>query len=343
MTPHKLDDKEYKQVAMERIIQQTDYDALSCKLAAISVGYLPSSGLQRLSVDLSKKYTEWHRSYLITLKKFSRRAFGKVDKAMRSSFPVMNYGTYLRTVGIDAAILEFLVANEKVQVVNLGCGSDLRMLSLLQMFPHLAYVDIDYNESVELKNSILRESEILRTSLGLSKEDTAKSPFLIDQERYKLAACDLNDITETTRLLDVCTKREIPTIVISECLLCYMHNNESQLLINTIMSKFSHGLWISYDPIGGSQPNDRFGAIMQSNLKESRNLEMPTLMTYNSKEKYASRWSAAPNVIVNDMWEIFNAQIPESERKRLRSLQFLDELEELKVMQTHYILMKAQW
>lgn len=109
------------------------------------------------------------------------------------------------------------------------------------------------------------------------------------------------------------------------------------------MSKFSHGLWISYDPIGGSQPNDRFGAIMQSNLKESRNLEMPTLMTYNSKEKYASRWSAAPNVVVNDMWEIFNAQIPESERKRLRSLQFLDELEELKVMQTHYILMKAQW
>lgn len=343
MVPQKLDYERCREVAMERVIQQTDYDALSCKLAAISVGYLPSSVLQKLSVDLARKYTQWHRSYLLTLKKFSRRAFGKVDKAMRSSFPVMNYGTFLRTVGIDVAILGFLDANEKVQVVNLGCGSDLRMLPLLQMFPHLTYVDIDYNDSVELKNNILRESEILRTSLDLPVEDATTSPFLIDQKRYKLVACDLNDITETTRLLETCTKRDIPTIVISECLLCYMHQNESQLLINTILAKFAHGLWISYDPIGGSQPNDRFGTIMQSNLKESRNLEMPTLMTYNSKEKYALRWSAAPNVTVNDMWDIFNAQIPESERKRLRSLQFLDELEELKVMQTHYILMKAQW
>ncbi|CAI4059261.1 hypothetical protein SKDZ_04G6280 [Saccharomyces kudriavzevii ZP591] len=328
---------------MERIVQQTDYDALSCKLAAISVGYLPSSLLQRLPADLAKKYVQWHRGYLVTLKKFCRRAFGKVDRAIRSSFPVMNYGTYLRTVGIDAAILDYLGANEQVQVVNLGCGSDLRMLPLLEMFPHLTYVDIDYKDSVQVKNNVLRESENLRTFLELPEKNTTPSPFLIDQRRYKLVACDLNDITETARLLDTCTNRDIPTVILSECLLCYMHENESQLLINMVLAKYAHGLWISYDPIGGSQPNDRFGTIMESNLKESRNLEMPTLMTYNSKEKYASRWSMALNVTVNDMWEVFNTEIPESERKRLRSLQFLDELEELKVMQSHYILMKAQW
>ncbi|EJS42146.1 ppm1p [Saccharomyces arboricola H-6] len=328
---------------MERIIQQTDFDALSCKLAAISVGYLPSSSLQRLPVDLTRKYVQWHRDYLLSLKKFSRRAFGKVDKAIRLSFPVMNYGTYLRTIGIDTAILDFLNANEQVQVVNMGCGSDLRMLPLLQMFPHLTYVDIDYNDSVQLKNKILRENENLRSTLELSGEDATELPVLIDHKRYKLIACDLNDITETTRLLDTCTNRDVPTVIISECLLCYMHETESQSLISTVMTKYTHGLWISYDPIGGSQPNDRFGTIMQSNLKESRNLEMPTLMIYNSKEKYASRWSIAPNVIVNDMWEVYNTQVPEYERLRLRSLQFLDELEELKVMQTHYILMKAQW
>ncbi|WBF11392.1 hypothetical protein N7582_000613 [Saccharomyces uvarum] len=331
------------QATMERIIQQTDYDALSCKLAAISAGYLPSSTLQRLPVDLAKQYTQWHREFLLTLKKFSRRAFGKVDQAMRSSFPVMNYGTYLRTVGIDVAILDFLGANERVQVVNLGCGSDLRMLPLLMMFPQLKCVDIDYSDSVHLKNKILRENGTLRNALGLSEDSAGSSPILVDQERYKLVACDLNDILETSRLLNTCTDDDIPTIIISECLLCYMHEKESQLLIQTISAKYAHGLWISYDPIGGSQPNDRFGTIMQSNLKESRNLEMPTLMTYNSKEKYASRWSMASNVIINDMWEVLNTQIPETERKRLRSLQFLDELEELKVMQTHYILMKAQW
>lgn len=328
---------------MERIIQQTDYDALSCKLAAISAGYLPSSTLQRLPVDLAKQYTQWHREFLLTLKKFSRRAFGKVDQAMRSSFPVMNYGTYLRTVGIDVAILDFLGANERVQVVNLGCGSDLRMLPLLMMFPQLKCVDIDYSDSVHLKNKILRENGTLRNALGLSEESAGSSPILVDQERYKLVACDLNDILETSHLLNTCTDDDIPTIIISECLLCYMHEKESQLLIQTVSAKYAHGLWISYDPIGGSQPNDRFGTIMQSNLKESRNLEMPTLMTYNSKEKYALRWSMTSNVIINDMWEVLNTQIPETERKRLRSLQFLDELEELKVMQTHYILMKAQW
>ncbi|QID83747.1 carboxy methyl transferase for protein phosphatase 2A [Saccharomyces pastorianus] len=328
---------------MERIIQQTDYDALSCKLAAISAGYLPSSALQRLPADLAKKYTQWHREYLLTLKKFSRRAFGKVDQTMRSSFPVMNYGTYLRTVGIDVAILDFLDANEKVQVVNLGCGSDLRMLPLLMMFPHVRCVDIDYSDSVQLKNKILRENGTLRNDLDLSEDSADSSPVLVDQERYKLIACDLNDILKTTRLLNTCTSGDIPTIIISECLLCYMHEKESQLLIHAVSAKYAHGLWISYDPIGGSQPNDRFGTIMQSNLRESRNLEMPTLMTYNSKEKYASRWPETLNVIINDMWEVLNTQIPEIERKRLRSLQFLDELEELKVMQTHYILMKAEW
>lgn len=326
---------------MEKIVQQTDYDALSCRISAISKGYLPSPTLQVEKCHYDG-YKEVHMEYLRALKNVSMRVYSKVRRVVKTSFPVMNYGTYLRTVSIDLALNEFLKLHEddaKVQVINLGCGSDLRMVPLLRNFSNLTYVDVDYDSSISVKSKVLWESSMLRGVLNLKRDEASEK---VSSERYKLLSCDLNQIHDTMQRLEALTSRDCPTVVITECLLCYMQDKESQQLIDSVMKFYCSGIWISYDPIGGSELNDRFGIIMQKNLKESRNLEMPTLMIYNSTETYASRFHCV-DTTATDMWEILSAQISSEESSRLRSLQFLDEIEELKVMQKHYLLLVARW
>lgn len=326
---------------MERVIQQTDYDALSCRMSAITKGYLPSPTLQVEHCHY-ELYKEMHVEYFRTLKNVSMRIHSKANRMVKTSFPVMNYGTYLRTVSIDLALNDYLTSFEsdkELQVVNLGCGSDLRMIPLLKNFPKLTYVDVDYESSIRVKSNVLWGSETLRLALNLQRDGETG---LVSSDRYKLVSCDLNRLDATMKNLQALTSSNRPTVIITECVLCYMHQKESQQLIENVMKFYNSGLWISYDPIGGSEPNDRFGTIMQANLLESRNLEMPTLMIYNSTEKYAARFPT-DNASAEDMWEIFSTKITRNEMERLRSLQFLDEIEELKVMQTHYILLNARW
>lgn len=333
---------------MEKVVQQTDFDAYSCKLAAISKGYLPSPSLQVEECNYLH-YGDIHMAYLKTLKTLiGRRSQGQINRALQSSFPVMNYGTYLRTVSIDRVLNEYIKKNQfgNVQVVNLGCGSDLRMIPLLNNYENLVYVDVDYQDSIKLKSDTLWNNKELQELLKLNEPNEA----FTYSERYKLVSCDLKNVQQVIKCLKSVTSTDVPTIFITECALCYLSDKESQQLINMILQTYiNKGYWISYDPIGGSENvnNDRFGKIMLSNLKESRQLEMPTLMKYYSKDLYLSRWLENKNISVNtkieDMWEVFNGQVPQYEKNRLKGLQFLDEVEELKVMQTHYVLLRAQW
>ncbi|CCF58473.1 hypothetical protein KAFR_0E03210 [Kazachstania africana CBS 2517] len=322
-------------------IQQTDYDAFSSKIAAIQRGYLPPSSKNALNQDyddadawLSKLYInfkELHMNYLNVLRSKNRRVYSKINKASLNSFPVMNYGTYLRTAAIDLSVLQYLNDStfDKFQIVNLGAGSDLRMIQYLNMFPDRLenFVDIDFAEAVQLKQGIIND-------LGFKND------------KYHLLACDLKqDIKKTMETLESRLDLSTPTIIITECMLCYLPETQSQLLIDNCMKSFEKGCWISYDPIGGDQPSDRFGKIMKNNLQESRGLDLPTLLIYSSTEKYLQRWAAdnkAESTIL-DMWQFHNKYISAKEMARLRSLQFLDEIEELKLMQLHYVILQCEW
>lgn len=318
---------------MERAIQHTDFDALASKVSALSTRYLPPPAELAATGTLSGNIDKLYTSYLESLRGVSRRAYGKC-KYSGSSYPVMNYGTYLRTLAIDGRVMEFVNKHTKVQIVNIGCGSDLRMIPLLQSYENVEkYVDLDYSESVTLKRQVLEKSTVL-------------NPVLQDQ-RYILEPCDLRDVQSTIDLLSRLTNPESPTLIISECVLCYMPGRESQTLIDSIMDTYREGAWVSYDPIGGSDPNDRFGTIMQQNLRDSRQLEMPTLLKYNSCETYSSRWTQRSKSVfkknIMDMWQYYSDNVPQQEKNRLKTLQFMDEIEELKVMQSHYVTFHCQW
>lgn len=320
-------------------VQQTDYDAFSAKLACLSKGYLPPNE-QSLTipikgfVPLYQGYKDLHLQYFQALKSGlgGRRLASKISRTIQNSQPVMNYGTYLRTLSIDIPLLNYineLPETKQLQIVNLGCGSDLRCLQFVnkQLFPQVTkYIDMDFRQSIEFKQSVLTKSHQELLS-GI----------------YEAVPCDLNNIDETMTILNKLLSVKIPTVFITECALCYMPQKESQILIDSIRKTFLTGVWLSYDPIGGDEPNDRFGKIMKENLLMSRNLSLPTLLIFNSKDNYASRWKEYDQVIIENMWNFLQFTISPMEQKRLQSVEFLDEIEELKVMQTHYVTLKAQW
>ncbi|CEP60818.1 leucine carboxy methyltransferase LALA0_S02e00320g [Lachancea lanzarotensis] len=328
---------------MDRAIQQTDYDAFSCKICAISKMYLPSS--KELEFCGMRGFSELHMAYAQQLKGLNRRAYGKVQTAIRQGQPLMNYGTYLRTLIVDIECKSFLenAANEnsKIQILNLGCGSDLRMLFFLNQYPQLTWIDLDFAESVSLKAKILKKNEQFRNTLG-EPQGADDTEYISD--RYLLKSCNLNHTQKVLDILLESSVPEVPTLVITECVLCYMDLSQSQALIDNVVSFYETGTWVSYDPIGGNEADDRFGAIMQANLWESRQLELPTLMFFNSVEKYAQRFEdETKHTQIETVWQYYIQQIPQEEKNRLKSLQFLDEIEELKLILSHYVHSKSSW
>lgn len=333
---------------MERIIQQTDYDAFASKLCAINFKYLPpvpgalTGTLDDELQSLYRNMNPLHVEYFQALKEENRNVFGKINKMMRNPFPVMNYGTYLRTLAIDSSIINHidkgLPSQESTfQIVNFGSGSDLRFIQYLENFGRRVskFIDLDFKDAINLKRKVLNKSKVLDQSLQKFNN------------QFIMLEGDLKDIAGTMEQLQQNLDLAIPTIFITECVLCYMKQTDSQALISQIMNNFKNGFWVSYDPIGGSDPNDKFGTIMKRNLLESRNLDMPTLLIYNSKLNYPDRWQIdnqnATAINIRDMWDFLSQLITDKEQKRLRSVQFLDEIEELKIMQSHYVILNTAW
>ncbi|KAG0671611.1 carboxy methyl transferase for protein phosphatase 2A [Maudiozyma exigua] len=334
---------------MERIIQQTDSDAFASKLCAINYKYLPPTPCAitgTIDDDLQSLYQNiatLHIDYYHNLKEENRNVYGKINKLMRNPFPVMNYGTYLRTMAIDSSIINYInnelpLKETKFQIVNFGSGSDLRFIQYLEKFNKRIskFIDLDFKDAINLKKKILSKSNLLNQLVTKYND------------QFIMLEGDLKDITTTMKQLVQNLDLTIPTIFITECVLCYMTQIDSQNLITKIMNNFQKGVWVSYDPIGGSNPNDKFGIIMKRNLLESRNLDMPTLLIYNSKSNYPDRWNLDNNnnsasIDIRDMWDFVSQSITDKEQKRLRSLQFLDEIEELKIMQSHYVILNTAW
>ncbi|AGO12653.1 AaceriADR178Wp [[Ashbya] aceris (nom. inval.)] len=325
---------------MDRAVQQTDYDALSCRMAAISRGYLPSQ--RQIEQCGYEGYTEVHVEYCNLLRRFSRRLYSRVQKACTTLLPVMNYGTFLRTVSVDMELEKYVAGcGGRAQVVNLGCGSDLRMCMLLERYPESHYVDVDFAETVKLKREVLLQSTELCRRIGAISTSSGEDGCDLHTARYRLLSSDLRDVDALHALLQKHTNADLPTVVITECVLCYLPREAAQALIKEVSGFYKSGTWISYDPIGGGQREDRFGSIMQSNLREFRQLELPTLMEFNSKEKYSARFPAPSKI--QTMWEYYTADITEDEKRKLKTLQFLDEVEELEILLSHYVILVTSW
>lgn len=134
-------------------------------------------------------------------------------------------------------------------------------------------------------------------------------------------------------------RTDIPTLLLSECCLCYLNVTEASEVLNFFTTRIPNLATIIYEPI---RPDDAFGKMMVSNLA-ARRIQMPTLKMYPTTEDQRARMRQAGfetvhHMTIEDIWQ--NWVSPE-EKQRVDSLEGLDEVEEWKLLAAHYIVVWA--
>jgi len=288
--------------AKDRAIQQTDYDASSSRLSALELGYLTDP---------------YAKAFLNPGEQIPRR------------YPIINRGTYVRSTAIDKLVLRFLQAEPQTrkQIISLGAGSDTRLLRLVGDHAGalgVVYHELDFESNVAAKRAVLDRSPALASRLQKIKDEGSS---------YHLHAVDLRDMPPSLPGLE----SDMPTLILSECCLCYMPPDQATATIDYFTSRITRSVgFVVYEPI---RPFDAFGKTMVSNLA-SRGIHMQTLKRYYSLDTQRQRLRLAgfDKQGARDIHQIWDSQdwVPEIERERVERLEWLDEVEEWKLLASHY-------
>uniref|UniRef100_A0A6T6C1G3 Leucine carboxyl methyltransferase 1 n=1 Tax=Compsopogon caeruleus TaxID=31354 RepID=A0A6T6C1G3_9RHOD len=250
-------------------------------------------------------------------------------------------------MAIFEATKKFLLDHQhiaKVQVVSLGCGSDSLFWRLCadtdvdSRSSYFAFVEIDFPDSAARKAERIRQDALLSASVG--SLETGTDPWegeILHSDRYILMGCDIRDTGSLMTRISRVTKRRLPTMVISECVLCYLEPRTTDMLTSKLVSHFDDLSWISYDPVGSE---DSFGRRMVENLAQ-RGCGLPGIHRDLQGCTRPFHNAGFCTVHVADMLTVYNMILDTNQRRRIERIEFLDELEEWNLVMKHYALLWA--
>lgn len=187
---------------------------------------------------------------------------------------------------------------------------------------------------------------------------------ILNTSRYHLIPFDLRNLNPNISIDSIAELSIIdsncPTLVISECCICYLSQIDSNNVIKFWTKNLNNGEFLIYEPLGGSdtftqiEPSSKYGEVMVKNLI-CRGIEMPTLMIYGTVESQIQRFETllkntsiiTPgdnfSVWCKDMKWVYDNQLDSDEIDRISRLEMLDEMEELNLINSHYCLIIAKW
>lgn len=346
----------------DRLVRATDIDALSCKFWANQKGYFVQK--DRFIAPLIESYKS-HLRYCegytnLSAERTLRRAFNT------PKFPLINRGTYLRTHAIDVVTERFIEEHRgKCQVVALGGGSDTRVFRVLEKHPQVRYSEVDFPESVTIKKlAIAKLSDLLEITgypeneqatyqkLEISSKKTfAAIDPAISTPRYTLVPFDLrltvSHGAETFKYLD----RELPTLVVSECVLCYLGPEDFVSVLKFWKDFIPQVACVLFDPMS---LGDAFGEAMTSNLS-NRGIDLQTFRAFPTLETrkillenqlhfkaHLTDVAAVGGFGQSNQQSDQLSWLSLSETKRVSRLEMMDEVEEITLMLRHYSLIYAE-
>ena len=330
----------------EKIIRQTDLDALSLRHSANKNGYFyPADPYIDDLIALYQNYLHYTGGYTSMLaSRTVRLAFAE------RKLPIINRGTYLRTKAIDLAIERFLDQYEgkPTQIVLLGGGSDTRVFGLLEKYPDLVYHELDFPDLTKVKKLAIEANPRLAKAVGI---DPGYTPTLVNNRaeweavegdihtsKYHLVGFDLRNLT--TGIPYPHLDSELPTLIISECVLCYVSPEQAELILKYWMAAAKDSYFIIYEPI---LLGDAFGATMAKNLA-TRGINLMLFEAYPTID-LRRQWlekCGMTEVAVDDIATVGGYTgflwISNAELARINRLELVDEVEEIVMLYKHYVV-----
>ncbi|KDO25775.1 hypothetical protein SPRG_09071 [Saprolegnia parasitica CBS 223.65] len=291
-------------------VQETASDAAACKLSASRLGYWDD--------PFAAMFASHHRK-----------------------MPIINRGYYARVRSIELLVERFLAATaNEGQVLVLGAGQDTLYYRLKKRQPALltgaTYVEMDFPLVTRAKVRLCRRHKAVAEIIGPVETNEIE----LKADGYALAACDLRDLPAFQAK---CTWAGLdpsrPTLVLSECVLCYMEPQHSQPLLDWIGSTFVDAAVVIYEQI---RPHDAFGQTMVENIR-LRGCDLKSVHAFPEPTDQCQRLTASGFTHVEcwDMNRVYYDFLPLNERKHKEHLELFDELEEYHMLQGHYCLVVA--
>ncbi|ETS82364.1 hypothetical protein PFICI_04240 [Pestalotiopsis fici W106-1] len=320
-------------------IQGTDTDASVSRLSAVELGYLQ---------DPFAQY-------------FVQQSGPPVRR-----LPIINRGTYTRTTALDKLVSSFLARDgstgtgSKKQIISLGAGTDTRPFRLFSQ-PHGAgvqdviYHEVDFPAITAKKRTTVQAVPALRSIIPPSGNDDSswRNEALPNGCSYYCHGLDLRDIARSETAPPSLTPEQgqqkppvlklggietnVPTLVISECCLCYLETLQARAVISHFTSLVPNLAVVLYEPV---RPSDPFGQQMVSNLA-ARRIRMPTLEVYReiadqkARLRQAGFVDGAEALTVQDIW---TSWISSKDKEAVDNLEGLDEVEEWELLASHYVV-----
>ncbi|CAK4139381.1 unnamed protein product [Aphanomyces euteiches] len=293
-------------------VQETATDAASCKLSAVRLGY-------------------WEDAFA--------SMFAKPNRKM----PIINRGYYARVRSIEMLIHRFFEASAgtRRQVIVLGAGQDTMYFRLKSTRPEwlevTLYVELDFPTVTQSKVRLCRRHKSLADLLGAVETNETE----MKSQGYALFASDLRDLsTVKSKLVEkAAVDFTVPTLVLSECVLCYMDPSDSVPLLSWFRESFQDLSVVVYEQI---RPNDAFGQTMVENI-HLRGCDLKSISTYPDVEDQRNRFLSIGfgHAECLDMNRIYYDFLDAAERKIKERLELFDEVEEFHMLQEHYCLVVA--
>ncbi|TGJ86220.1 hypothetical protein E0Z10_g2511 [Xylaria hypoxylon] len=301
----------------DTIIQGTDTDAAVSRMSAVDLGYLED---------------QYSRFFV------QAPAMGAAVRRL----PIINRGTYTRTTALDRLIGSFLSATDgqERQIVSLGAGTDTRAFRLFnkESQAKLIYHEVDFPTVIARKYHLVRSIPALRAVIqrpgSIDRTHTWRDEDLPDGSQYWCYGLDLRDLSKPDVTPLAGLRTDVPTLLLSECCLCYLEVTEASKVIKYFTDRISCLSSVIYEAV---HPNDPFGKQMVSNLA-ARRIRMPTLEEYTDPSTQEARlrdagFDSVHSLTIERIWEDW---ISPDEKERVDNLEGLDEVEEWSLLADHY-------
>ncbi|KAH7058720.1 leucine carboxyl methyltransferase 1 [Macrophomina phaseolina] len=311
---------EGQSASQDKIVQQTDDDALNARVSAVDAGWLQDPFVKAfVTQDIERRDTSIMR------------------------------GTYIRTVAIDELVQRFLATDpgQPKQILSLGAGSDTRFFRIISAHSSipLVYHEIDFPSNTRRKIAAIKRTPFLLsviTSHIANQSDLTISDDLtsLHSPIYNIHPLDLRSLSsavETAASLPELPHLSptTPTLILSECCLIYVTPDHADSIVANLTTKLipdpTPVSIILYEPI---RPDDSFGQMMISNLAR-RGIVLQTLKKYWSLARQRDRlkqYGFATGQAAADVQFIWEEWISAQDR----SGRLLDGEEEWQILAWHY-------
>jgi hypothetical protein len=130
---------------------------------------------------------------------------------------------------------------------------------------------------------------------------------------------------------------DIPTLLISECCLCYFEDEEADGIVEFFSKQIKDLGILIYEP---TNPGTTFGKTMAANLA-TRGIDMPCLQVYCSIDAQMQRLLdlgfTQQRFAAHVDW-LWDNWVDGAEKARINTREMLDEVEEWKLLASHYLV-----